>query len=158
MQSELKPCAHCGGEARLWPVIMPFDADCDSITVQCTECNAIGADVLVDQDVHSHSDLADLEAEAIAAWNTRASDAEMTRLTEALRDAEEQEKVLRGIVNGFIGLVISAGLTEDLVAQVFPDMKRKNGQPASTFAKNARRMVNEARQALAAAALKARGV
>lgn len=77
--------------------------------------------------------------------------AEITRLTEALRAAEEREKALRGIANGFIGLVISSGLTEDLVAQVFPDMKRKNGQPASTFAKNARRMVNEARQALAGA-------
>lgn len=31
---------------------------------------------------------------AIAAWNTRASDAEITRLTEALRDAEEREKAL----------------------------------------------------------------
>lgn len=89
--------------------------------------------------------------EAITAWNARASDAEITRLTEALRAAEERENALRGIVNSFIGLVISSGLTEDLVAQVFPDMKRKNGQPASTFAKNARRMVNEARQTLAGA-------
>lgn len=32
---------------------------------------------------------------AIAAWNTRASDAEITRLTEALRAAEERETALR---------------------------------------------------------------
>ena len=85
----LLPCPFCGGEARLWPVIMPFDADCDSITVQCSECDVIGADVLVDQDVHGPWDLPDLEAEAIAAWNTRtqsaaASDAQIAELREAL--------------------------------------------------------------------------
>jgi len=81
---------------------MPFDADCDSITVQCADCDAIGADVLVDQDVHGQSDLAALEAEAIAAWNTRASDAEITRLTEALRAAEEREKALREALEGML--------------------------------------------------------
>jgi hypothetical protein len=54
---------------------MPFDADCDAITVQCPECDAVGANVLVDQDVHDQSDLPSLEAEAIAAWNRRAGPA-----------------------------------------------------------------------------------
>lgn len=93
---ELLPCPFCGGEARLWPVIMPFDADCDAITVQCPECDAVGANVLVDQDVHDQSDLPSLEAEAIAAWNRRAGqsanaervtalEAKNARLREALR-------------------------------------------------------------------------
>jgi len=51
---------------------MPFDADCDTITIQCCECDAVGANVMVDQDVHMQSDLPSLEAEAIAAWNCRA--------------------------------------------------------------------------------------
>jgi excinuclease UvrABC ATPase subunit len=50
---------------------MPFDADCDTITIQCGECDAVGADVMVDQDVHTQSDLPSLKAEAIAAWNCR---------------------------------------------------------------------------------------
>lgn len=134
MQSELKPCPFCGWATGL----SVFDGGDQPYWVECPDCCAQGSPE-------------ETKAEAITAWNTRASDAEITRLTEALRAADEREKALRGIVNGFIGLVISSGLTEDLVAQVFPDMKRKNGQPASTFAKNARRMVNEARQALAGA-------
>ena len=63
------------------------------------------------------------------------------------KDAEIER--LRGIVRGLIALVIDAGLTDDLVAQLYPDAKRKNGQPACEFAKRVRREVNEARAALA---------
>jgi len=82
---QLLPCPFCGGEARLWPVVMPFDADCDAITVQCSQCDAIGADVLVAQDVHGQSDLPDLEAEARAIWNTRTLPRDPQGLVEALR-------------------------------------------------------------------------
>lgn len=84
MQSELKPCPFCGGEAK---IISPLGWG-NVRAVECgnsDNCAATGP---------WFSD----EKHAIAAWNTRASDAEITRLTEALRDAEERERVLVRLV------------------------------------------------------------
>ena len=83
MQSELKPCPFCSEQCATlainqgdkWAHYEP----------SCLEVRT-GYDL---------SDDAAWRAEAIAAWNTRASDAEITRLTEALRAAEEREKALR---------------------------------------------------------------
>jgi hypothetical protein len=88
ISGELLPCPFCGGEGHLWPVIMPFDADCDTITVQCSQCDAIGANVLVDQGVHDQSDLPGLEAEAITAWNTRVAIPGQAVLNTYLSDPE----------------------------------------------------------------------
>lgn len=69
MQSELKPCPFCGGKAELRSWDWPYERH----QVRCSVCKA-----------HARSRMA-LASEAIAAWNTRASDAEITRPTEALR-------------------------------------------------------------------------
>ena len=51
-ETTLKPCPFCGGEAETWDGAGPWH-------VVCTKCGAIGSPCLS-------------EAEAIAAWNTRA--------------------------------------------------------------------------------------
>lgn len=78
MQSDLKPCAFCGWATGL----SVFDGGDQPYWVECPDCCAQGSPE-------------ETKAGAIAAWNARASDAEMTRLTEALRAAEEREKGLR---------------------------------------------------------------
>lgn len=84
MQSELKPCAHCGGEAELRGFQAPeFWVACPKVG-----CKA-------------HTEGFGSKERAIAAWNTRASDAEIIRLTEAMRAAEEQVKGLREALEPF---------------------------------------------------------
>jgi hypothetical protein len=65
-----------------------------------------------------------------------------------LSDAATQGEVV-GTIKALIQLAIDAGLPDDLLSQVMPDAKRKNGQPACDFAKRARRTINEARAILA---------
>jgi len=112
---------------------MPFDADCDEITIQCVECDVIGAKVLVDQDQHGQPDLPGLEAEAIEAWNTRAipratgDDGELVDLFwrikekmpvhhEELLDLADRITALRAEVERLRGLVEE--LADDLVVEV----------------------------------------
>lgn len=100
MQSELKPCAHCGGEA-----------ECDSrqaframssgkirgrFAIYCTSCNSDMGFCYDDIESSNHDAAVD---QTIIAWNARASDTEITRLTEAMRAAEEREKGLREGLN-----------------------------------------------------------
>lgn len=86
MQSELKPCPFCGGEAEYHSDKGPTGEV--YAWVGCNQCDAMSV----------HCDVRSMQPEEthpIEAWNARASDAEITRLTEALRAAEEREKGLR---------------------------------------------------------------
>lgn len=100
MQSELKPCAHCGSSDI---------EDRESVSdyyVACRNCGARTGLVYL-----GASDAANAfkKRELIAAWNTRASDAEIARLTEALRAAEERE----------MGLREALGATESAIAEYY---------------------------------------
>ena len=66
MNSELKPCPFCGGEAEM-------QCELEIYCVMCTECNAHGTTV----DNWHEGDEA--YSEAIAAWNRREKDEEEQR-------------------------------------------------------------------------------
>lgn len=83
MQSELKPCPFCSEQCAT--LVIDQGDKWAHYEPSCLEVRT-GYDL---------SDDAAWRAEAITAWNARASDAEITRLTEALRAAEEREKALR---------------------------------------------------------------
>lgn len=53
----------------------PLRADCDDAYWACEDCDARGAPVLIDMDIHTQSDWPDLMAEATANWNRRFEDA-----------------------------------------------------------------------------------
>lgn len=71
--AELLPCPFCGGEARLRSIKLPMAYDCDDVCVYCSECDVDGPHILFDQSAQSADDLPELEAQAIAAWNSRLS-------------------------------------------------------------------------------------
>ena len=75
MQSELKPCPLCQSDNVSQGATL--EQSKQHGFVRCFDCGC---------------------SAPIAAWNARASDAEITRLTEALRDAEEREKGLVRLV------------------------------------------------------------
>lgn len=83
MQSELKQCPFCSEQCAT--LVIDQGDKWAHYEPSCLEVRT-GYDL---------SDDAAWRAEAITAWNTRASDAEITRLTEALRAAEEQTGLLR---------------------------------------------------------------
>lgn len=73
--SELKPCPFCGGEAEL----MDGSIIC---FVHCDSCKTTGCTFV-----------SECASQAVAAWNTRATDTELTRLkrqVEVLREAHIQ--------------------------------------------------------------------
>ena len=73
MSEELKPCPFCGGDAEFSMPEYPLTADCEDAGVRCSACDAVGPLTLIDMGRHGESDWPRLRAEAIAAWNRRAS-------------------------------------------------------------------------------------
>ena len=80
-------------------------------------------------------------AEAISIYQHRHGGVDQT-LVDALT-------TVQGAAKHLVRMSIDGGLTDDLLAQVFPEAKKKNMQPADKFAKDARRAINEMRQAIA---------
>lgn len=83
MQSDLKMCPFCGGDGEYHSDKGPTGEV--YAWVGCNQCDAMSV----------HCDVRSMQPEEthpIDAWNNRASDAEIARLTEALRAAEEREK------------------------------------------------------------------
>ena len=92
MQSDLKMCPFCGSDGEYHSDKGPTGEV--YAWVGCNQCDAMSV----------HCDVRSMQPEEthpIDAWNTRASDAEITRLTEALRAAEEREKALREALEPF---------------------------------------------------------
>lgn len=79
--SELRPCDHCKGEAGLYRKMLSDDLP---YHVECHECGA------------RTRDCAD-KPEAIAAWNTRATDAELDSLRAEVERLREREAMTHRI-------------------------------------------------------------
>lgn len=92
---ELKSCPFCGGEAVLRSVNLPMAADCTDIYISCWNCDVNGPGILFDQDTHHAGNIPALEAEAIAAWNKRATPqpAAVDGLVSALRSIADAPAV-----------------------------------------------------------------
>jgi Lar family restriction alleviation protein len=88
LEVKVLPCPFCGGEAFLRSPTLPMMADCDDVQVSCCDCDTNGPAILFDQDVHGETDLPDLEAEAIAAWNTRATQADALAVVQSWQGIE----------------------------------------------------------------------
>lgn len=100
MQSDLKMCPFCGGDGEYHSDKGPTGEV--YAWVGCNQCDAMSV----------HCDVRSMQPEEthpIDAWNNRASDAEITRLTEALRKAEEREKALREALEPFVAARLLIG-------------------------------------------------
>lgn len=87
--TDLLNCPFCGGDAEYHSDKGPTGEV--YAWVGCNQCDAMSV----------HCDVRSMQPEEthpIDAWNARASDAEITRLTEALRAAEEQSRGFRDLL------------------------------------------------------------
>lgn len=94
MSEELKPCPFCGGEGNVIERINPMSKWRWSVDCTTTTCGMSGP-------VEAN------KADAIAAWNTRTTDARITSL-------EEENKRLREALSGALGAL--GALEQDLDA------------------------------------------
>lgn len=121
MSEELKPCPHCGGEARYTGY-----ASCDccnkpfNASVSCLTC---GAKV----------DHLDTKEEATAAWNTRAPqpaasgdrEALVELIEDALNSVHDMDVTLKAYANSAADALIAAGMVNRPEAVVHEDALRQ---------------------------------
>lgn len=90
-------------------------------------------------------------------WRNRALSAENSLATEAatrapleaeLAQARARIEALKAHTKHLIQLAVDGGLTNDLMAELYPEQRNRSGQPRDEFARRARRVVNEARAVL----------
>lgn len=148
--AEMLACPFCGSDGRLRMPEYPIRADVADAYVQCGNCDGMGPQVMIDNDVHDQSDWPDIEAEAIAAWNRRAlepQEAEPVAWQVMLpgghegaihRIEEEAQAVASGFKTAFVRpLFLSPStpqpveVTEEMVERAAAGMWRDSGSEVS---------------------------
>lgn len=85
MQSELKPCPFCGSAGMFENARGSYGYYPEKLRVRCSDEGCHGQTGWFNHGERDYDETRVAKSKAITAWNIRASDAEIARLTEALR-------------------------------------------------------------------------
>lgn len=73
-ETAIRPCPFCGGASALHGLGYCGPADCYDIFVECDDCGAQSATLIVDQSIGNVAEQeAFVSAEAVSSWNRRAA-------------------------------------------------------------------------------------
>jgi Lar family restriction alleviation protein len=71
-QTAVRPCPFCGGDSTIQGLGYCGPAVCYDVRVECDDCGARTADLIVDQSIGNVAEQeADISAEVVSAWNRR---------------------------------------------------------------------------------------
>lgn len=128
---EMLPCPFCGGVGRVAMPEYPIRADVADAFVQCSDCDIYGPSVMIDNDIHDHSDWPEIEAEAVAAWNRRTPALRALSAPEPVADDGEAAaiEIADAVISWMVKHdLLDAGLEyrDDDVVEVLDDLIRKD--------------------------------